>query len=114
VTGLRADRGNAIVEFALWLPLVLLALCSCMQLTADVYADRAARDAARTGVHAGLLGADPEAAARAALADQGDQGDQAQVIVYEGSVRVTLPVRQFLPWLPTAFHTASATSGGRP
>jgi Flp pilus assembly protein TadG len=111
VTGLRADRGNAIVEFALWLPLVLLALCSCMQLTAAIYADRAAGDAARAGVHAGLRGADPEDAARAALAGQ---GDQAMVTVYDGSVRVTLPVRQFLPWLPTAFHTASATSGDRP
>lgn len=110
----RADGGNAIVEFALWFPLVLLALTAALQLMGAVYDDRAAQDAARVGLRAQQAGADPARAARAALAAR---GDSAVVTAEGGTVRVELPVRRFLPWLPTAVRTVSATAGepaGRP
>ena len=106
----RSEDGNAIVEFGLWLPIVLLALCSCLQAMSTVYAERAAQDAAGVALRAQLSGADPVLAAQAALAAR---GDEAEVTAEDGSVRVTLRVRQFAPWLPAALQSVSATAGGR-
>jgi hypothetical protein len=97
------------VEFGLWLPIVLLALCSCMQLMATLYDDRAAADAARVARAAQVAGDDPTEAARTALAGR---ADSAQVTIVGDQVKVTLPVRQFMPWLPEAFMSVSATAGG--
>jgi Flp pilus assembly protein TadG len=105
----QADGGNAIVEFGLWLPIVLLALCACLQAMTAIYAERAAQDAARVGLRAQLSGADPVRAAQAALAAR---ADEAVVTAENGSVRVTLPVRQFAPWLPAALQSVSATADG--
>jgi hypothetical protein len=102
----RRDAGNAIVEFALWLPLVLVALAACLQLMMALYDERAARDAARVALAAQEAGADPEAAARAAL-----DGREAVVVAEGDTVRVTMPVRKFLPWLPEAARTAEAVAG---
>jgi Flp pilus assembly protein TadG len=105
------DAGNAIVEFALWMPLMLLAAVSCLQLMVSMYDQRAAQDAARVALRAEQAGADPEAAARAALSGR---GDQAVVTLVDGTVRVELPVRKFLPWLPESVRTAEGVAGGTP
>lgn len=102
------DAGNAIVEFALWTPLLLIAAVSCLQLMVAMYDQRAATDAARVALRAEQAGADPEAAARAALSGR---GDQAVVTLVDGTVRVELPVRKFLPWLPKNARIAEGTAG---
>jgi Flp pilus assembly protein TadG len=108
---LRSDRGNAIVEFAFWLPYILLAVVAVVHATVALYDYRAAEDAARIGLRAQVSGADPEQAARAAL--EGRAG-RATVTVDDGSVRVTMSVPQFLPWLPPTLATVSATAGDEP
>ena len=107
----RRDDGNAIVEFALWLPIVLLALVSCVQLSAALYDHRAAEDAARVALRAQQAGADPQRAALAALAGR---GDAATVSTGEGTVHVVLPVRRILPWLPESLSTVTGTAGDEP
>lgn len=102
----RGDAGNAIVEFALWLPLVLLTLATCLQLMGALYDERAAQDAARVALRAQQAGGDPAAAARAAL-----DGREAVVEAGGETVRVVLPVRRFLPWLPEAARTVEAEAG---
>lgn len=104
----RRDAGNAIVEFALWLPIVLLALVSVVQLSAALYDHRAAQDAARVALRAEQTGGDPERAARSALAGR---GDAATVSTGEGTVHVILPVRRVLPWLPESLSTVTGTAG---
>ncbi len=102
----RRDGGNAIVEFALWLPIVLLALVSVVQLSAALYDHRAAEDAARVALRAEQTGGDPEQAARSALS-----GRPATVSTGEGTVHVILPVRRVLPWLPESLSTVTGTAG---
>lgn len=109
MTRRRTDRGNAAVEFALWLPIVLLALVSCVQLAAALYDHRAAEDAARVALRAQQVGADPERAARSSLAGR---GDAATITTGEGTVHVVLPVRRILPWLPESIGTVTGTAGG--
>lgn len=104
-----ADGGNAIVEFALWLPIVLLALVSCIQLAAALYDVRAAEDAARVALRAQQTGGDPERAARGALG-----GRDVEVTAGEGVVHVVLPVRKVVPWLPESISSVTGTAGGRP
>ena len=110
------DAGNAIVEFGLWLPIVLLALVSCVQLAAALYDDRAAEDAARVALRAERAGADPEAAARSALAGRGGSATVTATVTTtgEGRIHVVLPVRRVLPWLPESISTVTGTAGGRP
>lgn len=104
----RSDGGNAVVEYALWLPIVLLVLVSCVQLAAALYDSRAAEDAARVALRAEQAGGDPERAARSALSGR---GDAATVTTGEGTVHVILPVRRVLPWLPESLSTVTGTAG---
>ena len=104
-----ADGGNAIIEFALWLPIVLLALVSCVQLAAALYDSRAAEDAARVALRAQQAGADPERAARAALSGRGDTATV--TTTGEGRIHVVLPVRRVVPWLPESISTVTGTAG---
>jgi len=107
VTGRRRDDGNAIVEFAIWVPIVLIALCSCLQLMSLLYAQRAAKAAATSAALAQQSGTDPVAAARAALPED---SDEAIVTVTDGSVRVDVPARRYLILLPKRFAEVSATA----
>ncbi len=103
----RRDAGNAMVEFALWLPIVLVALATCLQLATALYDARAADDAARLALRAQEAGADPEQAARSAL------GGRDAIVTADGdTVHVVMPVRQFLPWLPEAARTVHGDAGG--
>jgi Flp pilus assembly protein TadG len=101
------DAGNAIIEFALWLPIVLVSLATCLQLMTGLYDARAADDAARVALRAQESGADPEQAARAAL------GGRDAIVTADGdTVHVVMPVRQFLPWLPAAARSVHGDAGG--
>lgn len=101
---MRRDEGNAIVEFALWVPIVLIALCTCLQLISQLYSQRAADHAAELAVLAEETGADPVAAAQAALPEE------ATVTQVNGSVQVDLPVRQYLILLPQRFASVQAST----
>lgn len=103
------DAGNAIVEFALWLPIVLLALAGCVQAAASYYDVRAAQDAAQVAVRAQQAGGDPEQAARAAL---GDRGVASTVTTGEGRIQIILPVRKVVGWLPESISTVTGTAVG--
>lgn len=105
--GRSRDAGNAIVEFALWVPIVLIALCTCLQLMSLLYAQRAADTAAASAALAQRSGADPLAAARAALPEG---AAEATVIVSNGSVRVEMPARRYLILLPERFAEVSGTA----
>jgi Flp pilus assembly protein TadG len=101
------DRGNAIVEFAIWVPIVLIALCTCLQLMSLLYAQRAANTAATSAALAQRAGSDPLVAARAALPEG---ADEAIVTVTNGSVRVDMPARRYLILLPKRFAEVSGTA----
>ena len=100
---MRRDEGNAIVEFALWVPIVLIALCSCLQLMSVLYTQRAADAAAERAVLAQRNGGDPVAAARS------DLPEEAVVSVTNGSVTVDLTAQQYVILLPKRFVEVSAT-----
>jgi Flp pilus assembly protein TadG len=98
------------VEFGLWLPIVLLALAGCVQLSAALYDARAAQDAARAALRAQQSGADPYGAARATL---DGRGGAATITTGDGTVRVVLPVRRVLPWLPDSIRTVTGSAEAR-
>jgi Flp pilus assembly protein TadG len=112
-TGEKPDgeTGNAMVEFVLWVPIVLIALCTCLQLMATLYDQRAVGRAAASSVQAHEAGGDPVAAARAALPPD---AEEATVTVTEGSVRVSMTSRRFLILLPKRFAEVSATTPTEP
>jgi Flp pilus assembly protein TadG len=104
------EDGNAIVEFALWTPIVLVALCTCLQLMAHLYAERSAGAAALSAARALGAGEDPEAAARAALPAG---APEATVTVTDGSVQVSMPTRRYLVLLPQKFARVTASAPTR-
>jgi len=104
----RRDEGNAIVEFALWVPIVLVALCSCLQLMSVLYAQRAADAAAERAVMAQSRGGDPVAAARS------DLPEDAVVTVTNGSVSVDMTAQRFVILLPGRFVEVSANQELQP
>ncbi len=89
------DRGQAVVETALALPLVCLALLGVVQVAvvvrAQLVVDHLAREAARAAAPA----AAPAAAARASVAASGLGATAVQVGV--DARRVTVTVRRVLP-----------------
>jgi Flp pilus assembly protein TadG len=101
------QAGNAMVEFVLWVPIVLTALCTCLQLMATLYDQRAVGQAVTSAVQAQQAGGDPVAAAKAALPPD---AEEATVTVTHGSVRVSMTSRRFLILLPKKFAEVSATA----
>ena len=75
------DRGSAVVEFALVVPLVLLLLLGVVEVGLVARGQLMVISAAREGAREAAATPDPAAAVRAARAALGDAGSTARVSV---------------------------------
>ncbi|MEL6892287.1 MAG: TadE family protein [Actinomycetota bacterium] len=87
---LSDDRGQAAVEFALALPLIVVVIVALAQVGVTVRNEIAVHHAAREGARAAVVAADPAAAARRAAA--GSVGLPIEVAASVSSARVTVTV----------------------
>lgn len=90
------DRGQATLEFALALPLVVILLLGVVQLVVVARDQLAVELAAREGARAAVVAADPVGAATTA-AEAAVGLDELDVSVSEQSDRVTVLVRHRTP-----------------
>ena len=93
----HTDRGAQTLDFAIWFPVVLIALLSTVQLCFDLYAQRQAdqfADAAAVRVADGDPVAEVAASMRSAF------GGDATVSVRDGRVRVRVDSPRIAPWIP--------------
>ncbi len=86
---MRRATGQATIEVVLILPLVLAVLVAAGEGLLVAWSAVEATDAARVGARAGLIGADAERSARAAL-PRWLRGDARVVVADDGRVRVTV------------------------
>ena len=100
------DRGSAVVEFALVVPLVLLLLLGVVEVGLVARGQLMVISAAREGAREAAATPDPAAAVRAARAALGDAGSTARVSVRRphvvgqpARVRVVMPYRVATPLL---------------
>lgn len=98
------ERGSAVVEFALVVPLVLALLFAVVEVALVARSQLLVISAAREGAREAAASPDPAAAAAAARAVLGARGDDARVSVrrpavvgQSARVRVTLPYRVAAP-----------------
>jgi hypothetical protein len=94
------DRGSAVVEFALVVPLVLVLLLGLVEVALVARTQLEVVNAAREGAREAAASPDPADAARAARAALGESGSSARVSVRRpdavgslAEVRVMLPYR---------------------
>lgn len=99
-----SDRGSAVVEFALVLPLVLLLLVGLVEVALVARTQLEVVNAAREGAREAAASPDPADPVRAARAALGDAGASALVTVRRpdavgrlAEVRVALPYRVAAP-----------------
>jgi Flp pilus assembly protein TadG len=121
LTAGHGDGGQAAIELALSLPLVLLVILALVQV-AVVARDRLAVElAAREAVRAAAVSADPATAARLAV-ERVTTLDPVEVTVSQGGDTVTVTVRTVNPTdvpligsiVPGATITATATMAWEP
>lgn len=98
------ERGSAVVEFALVVPLVLALLLGVVEVALVARSQLLVISAAREGAREAAASPDPAAAVRAARTVLGDRGSNARVSVrrpgvvgQSARVRVTLPYRVAAP-----------------
>jgi hypothetical protein len=107
----HGERGTASIELVAAVPFLLLALALMAQVALAGQALWSASVAARAGARAELIGADPKAAARAALPSV--MRDGAEVSEEDGGgVRVRVPVPTLIPSLPEVKVGARSGLGG--
>jgi Flp pilus assembly protein TadG len=88
----RRDRGQAIVEFAIALPLVVVLVLGVVQVAVVVRDQLAIELAAREGARAAAVSASPASAASAA-ADAATGLDPIETLTAVGATTVTVTVR---------------------
>src|SRR3954470_17828628 len=108
---LRADRGQAAVEFVAVLPIVLVIIALCGQALVAGMAVWDVRVAARAAARANAFGGDAAAAARSELPSKLERGLQVHA-ERGGDVRVSLRVPAVLPAM--RLGRVAATSHFRP
>ena len=106
----RGSAGQATVELVAMLPLALLVALAIAQLLAAGSARELAGNAAEAGAVALLQGADPVAAARAAL--PGWSRDRAAVRVSARRVEIRLRPRAVVPLLADRLAATAAADAG--
>ena len=110
---IRGESGQASIELVAVAPLVLAVVLAMAQLLAAGAAHELADHAAEAGAIALLQHTDPAAAAREAV--PGWSRGRVDVRVQDGSVRVRLRPRSFLPKLAELLEaTGEAHAGPRP
>lgn len=100
---LRGQRGQASVELVALLPLLVLLGAVVVQVGLAAHAWGAARDAARAGARAQVVGAPARDAARRVLGGHLARGAAVRVVRQAGGaerVRVRVQVPMVLPWVP--------------
>ena len=97
-------RGSAVVEFALVVPVLLLAFVAAIEVAVVSRAQLEVVNAAREGAREAAASPDPSRAVRAARTALGERGADARVSVSRpdvvgamATVRVTLPYRVGAP-----------------
>jgi TadE-like protein len=105
-TTVRDERGQAAAELVAVVPILLIVVLAVAQLGIAGYALWSAGDAARAAARAGLVGGDPERAARSVL--PGWLEDGAEVEAGDG-VEVSVRAPALLPGVPSIpLHAATA------
>ena len=99
------ERGSAVVEFALVVPLVLALVLGLVEVALVARSQMEVVNAAREGARAAAASPDPSDAVRATRASLGEAGPSARVSVRRpdvvgglAEVRVTLPYRVAAPF----------------
>lgn len=93
----RTDRGAQTLDFAIWFPVVLIALLSTVQLCFDLYAQRQADQFANAAV---VRLADGDSVAEVADSLRSALGADATVAIRDGQVRVRVGSASVAPWIP--------------
>lgn len=101
----RDERGAQTLDFAIWFPVVLIALLSTVQLCFDLYAQRQADQFAATAV---VRVADGDSLADVAASMRSALGGDATVSVRDGRVRVRVDSPTIAPWIQGRGHVSEA------
>lgn len=109
---LRTERGAQTLDFAIWFPIVLIALLSTVQLCFDLYAQRQADQFAQAAVVRltdGDSSVEVEDSLRSAL------GAGSTISIRDGQVRVRVNSPTIAPWIPQrgGVSDASLTTSSR-
>ena len=93
------DRGSAVLEFVLAIPVLIVVMLAVLQTVALLSATSATNQAARDGARAYSLGRGVDAAVRASLPN----GLEPRRISTgpDGTVAVTVDARRIAPFMPT-------------
>jgi Flp pilus assembly protein TadG len=105
MTSFRRQRGQASIETAALLPVLLLAALGCWQAVLATWTGVSAAHAARAAAHAEMVGAAPLPAASAAVPRSMRAG--LAVTDTDGRVRVTLHVPAVIPGLDLTLGAAA-------
>jgi Flp pilus assembly protein TadG len=109
--GTRGEReaGQASISLIAVVPGLIVAALAAIQFALAGHAALSAANAARAAARASYTGADPTAAARAAL--PGDLAPGARVEALDDRVEVKVEAQRALPFLPPVSLTAAAGLG---
>jgi len=105
----HGERGTASVELVAVVPFLLLAVVAVAQLALAGQALWSAGVAARAGARAAVVGADPAAAARAALPPAMRRGAEVES---EAGVEVQVEIPRLIPSLPPVRAVAASSLEG--
>ncbi|MDT9684718.1 TadE/TadG family type IV pilus assembly protein [Streptomyces sp. TRM76323] len=118
----RSDRGQAAIEFAGWIGILLIAALAAVQLGIVAYAAQQAGTAARAAARVASQGGDGAAAGRGAMSAW--LADGAEVSAPSGAEEVTatvtvdipavLPLLRFDPVTRTTTMPVTTSEGGTP
>ena len=108
-TALHDERGQASVSLVAVVPGLIVAALAAIQFGLAGYALLSAGNASRAAARASYVGADPEAAARAALSSA--LSDAARVRTPGDRAEVEVRIPRALPFLPSIPVSASSALG---
>jgi hypothetical protein len=97
-TTVRDERGQAAAELVAVVPILLIVVLAVAQLAIAGFALWSAGDAARAAARAGLVGGDPERAARSVLPDWLEDGAEIEA---GDPVEVSVRAPALLPGVPS-------------